>query len=238
MHTSSAYPWYQGGVRALAVCVALAWMAMLCVGCGSPGRPEPTTSTSASGDGVRPANIMRVRGELPEGYEVADLAGSMSPVTFWGLGVAWSADPVRCGSLGDPASGSAGELGWSASGAGGIVSAVVAAQTAELDATSGGDCARWTVASGHTTGTVTTGQGPDIEGATTVGLAVDTTTVVEGGTETRSRADTFIAYLAEHVVHVTVVSDPGSASPALGMEFASQLLVSAVSALRSKDAAG
>jgi hypothetical protein len=238
VHTPSAYPWYQDDVRIQSVCVT-AMLCVLCTACGSPGRPEPTGPvSSAPGDGVHPANIMRVRSELPEGYEVADLTGPASPVAFWGFGAGWSAEPVRCGALGDPAQGNPQVRGWSASGPGGIVYAVVADEVTELDATVGGDCARWTVTSGHTSGTVATIQGPDIEAATTVGMSVDTITVVEGGSETRSTADTFVAHLAEHVVHVTVVGDPGSTTQALGPEFASQLLSSAVSALRSTGAAG
>ena len=64
------------------------------------------------------------------------------------------------------------------------------------------------------------------------GLSTATTTVVEGGTETRSHADTFIAYLGDYVAFVTVVTDPGSPDPALGQDFAAELLVKTVSALR------
>ncbi|MBW8711263.1 MAG: DUF5642 family protein, partial [Mycobacterium sp.] len=53
-----------------------------------------------------------------------------------------------------------------------------------------------------------------------------------GGTETRSHADTFTAYLGDYVTFVTVVSDPGSPNPALGQDFAADLLVKTVSALR------
>lgn len=63
-------------------------------------------------------------------------------------------------------------------------------------------------------------------------MATATTTVVEGGTETRSHADTFTAYLGDYVAFVAVVTDPGSPNPALGQEFAAQLLVKTVSALR------
>jgi hypothetical protein len=73
---------------------------------------------------------------------------------------------------------------------------------------------------------------PAIDGAATVGLSTTATTVVEGGTETHSDADTFTAYLGEYVAFITVVTDPGSPNPSLGQDFAAELLVKAVGALR------
>ena len=73
---------------------------------------------------------------------------------------------------------------------------------------------------------------PAIDGAATVGLSTTTTTVVEGGTEIHTHAVTFTAYLAGYVASVTVVSDPDSPNPSLGQDFAPQLLVKTVSALR------
>jgi len=73
---------------------------------------------------------------------------------------------------------------------------------------------------------------PAVDGSATVGLSTTTTTVVEGGTETHSHSDTFIAYLGDYVAFVTVVSDPGSPNPPLGQGFAADLLVKTVSALR------
>ena len=73
---------------------------------------------------------------------------------------------------------------------------------------------------------------PTIDGAATVGLSTTTTTTVEGGTETHSDADTFTAYLGDYVAFVTVVSDPGAPNPPLGQDFAADLLVKTVSALR------
>jgi len=73
---------------------------------------------------------------------------------------------------------------------------------------------------------------PAIDGAATVGLSITATTVVEGGTETHSHADTFTAYLGEYVAFITVVTEPGSPNPALGQDFAAELLVKTVSALR------
>jgi hypothetical protein len=173
-----------------------------------------------------------VRTELPSGYEVVALSGRAAPVAFWGLGPNWTADPPPCGALADPAAGAATTRGWSASGAGGIVYAVVAASTATLDPALIDECGQWTVSAGHTGGTVGFVAAPTIDGAATVGLSTSTTTVVEGGTETHSHADTFTAYLGDYVAFVTVVSDPGSPNPALGQQFASDLLVKTVSALR------
>ena len=94
------------------------------------------------------------------------------------------------------------------------------------------ECRQWTVSAGHTRGTVAVVAAPAIDGAVTVGLSTSTTATVEGGTETHSRADTFTAYLGEYVAFVTVVGDPGSPNPQLGLQFASDLLVKTVSALR------
>ena len=57
-------------------------------------------------------------------------------------------------------------------------------------------------------------------------------TVVEGGTETTSTAYTFGAYLGDYLAFVTVVMEPGSPNPPLGQDFAADLLVKTVSALR------
>jgi Domain of unknown function (DUF5642) len=181
---------------------------------------------------VNPARIEQVRTELPSGYEVAALPGRAAPAALWGLGAGWTADPPRCGALADPVAGAAATRGWSASGAGGIVYAVLAASTATLDPALIDECRHWTVSGGHTGGTVAIVAAPAIDGAATVGLTTSTTTVVEGGTETHSHADTFTTYLGDHVVFVTVVSDPGSPNPPLGQDFAADLLVKTVSALR------
>jgi hypothetical protein len=182
---------------------------------------------------VNPARIEHVRADLPSGYEVAALSGRAAPVAFWGLGPDWTADPPRCGALVDPVADAPTTRGWSASGAGGIVYAVVAGSAATLDPSLADECGQWTVSAGHTSGSVTFVAAPAIEGAATVGLSTTTTTVVEGGTETHSHADTFTAYLADYVAFVTVVSDPGSPNPSLGQDFAAKLLVKTVSALRS-----
>jgi hypothetical protein len=134
--------------------------------------------------------------------------------------------------LGDPAAGAEKPRGWSASGAGGIVYAVVAASTATLDPALLDECGQWAVSAGRTSGSVALASAPEIDGATTVGLSTTATTAVEGGTETHSHADTFTAYLGGYVAFVTVVTDPGSPNPALGQDFAAELLVKTASALR------
>ena len=181
---------------------------------------------------MNPARIERVRTELPSGYEMAALAGRAAPVAFWGLGPDWTADPLRCGALADPVADAATTRGWSASGAGGIVYAMVAGSNATLDPSLNVECEQWTVSAGHTSGSVTLVAAPAIDGAATVGLSTATTTVVEGGTETHSHADTFTAYLGDYVAFITVVTDPGSPNPALGQDFAAKLLAKTVSALR------
>ena len=73
---------------------------------------------------------------------------------------------------------------------------------------------------------------PHIEGSDTVAVAAAISTVVESGTQTDARAYTFSAYLDTHFVCVTLVTDPGSPEPPLPPEFAADLLVKTVSALR------
>lgn len=217
----------------------------LCAACGPSDAPHPTAGSSAPSSqavGVDLAGVARVRGDLPAGYEVGDLVGRVAPLAFWGFGPQWVADPPQCGVLADPAVDAATIRGWSASGPGGIVYVVAAAGGQERsdsgDVTGGsvpavlGECASTTLTAGHTSGTVATVEAPAIDGATTVGVRTDTTTVVEGGTETHSHADTFTAYLDGYVAYVTVVTDPGSSAQALDAEFAAALLVKTVSALR------
>ena len=210
-------------LAALSFCVAA---------CGHAPFSAPSTATTASSASVNPVRIERVRTELPSGYEVAALSGRAAPVAFWGLGPDWGADPPRCGPLADPVAAAATTRGWSASGAGGIVYAVVAGSKATLDPSLLDECGQWTVSAGHTSGTVAFVAAPAIDGTGTVGLSTTITTVVEGGTETHSHADTFTAYLGDYVAFVTVVSDPGSPNPSLGQDFAAGLLVKAVRALR------
>lgn len=180
---------------------------------------------------VNPARVDRSRSALPDGYEVTAYTGSPTPVALWGLHPPADVDPPQCAALASPAVDPATAKGWSASGAGGIVYAVAAAAPGGPGVLPA-DCARWTVSSGPTTATVRAVPAPSVEAAQTVGMRTDANTVVEGGTETRSHADTFVAYLGDHVCVVAVVTDPGSPHPALGPQFAADLLTETVSALR------
>jgi hypothetical protein len=200
--------------------------------CGQSPSSGPSTATSGASTAVNPARIERVRVDLPSGYEVAPLAGRAAPLAFWGFGPGWTADPPRCLALADPVADAATTRGWSASGAGGIVYAVVAGSASTLDRSLIDECGQWTVSAGRTSGSVTSLAAPAIDGAATVGLSTTATTVVEGGTETHSHVDTFTAYLGDYVAFITVVTDPGSPNPALGQDFAAELLVKTVSALR------
>jgi hypothetical protein len=209
-------------------------MALLVAACGAsdPAPPDATLSPAASPQ-VNPARIDRSRDALPGGYEVAGIAGPARPTEWWGFGAQWTAAPPQCGVLADPALDPGSTRGWSGSGPGGIVYAVVAESTANLDAAVTAECGQWGLSGGHASGTVSLTAAPTIEGAETVAMATATTTVVEGGTETHSHADTVTAYLRGHVVFVSVVTDPGSPNPRLGAEFANELMVKTVAALRS-----
>jgi hypothetical protein len=226
--------WYQQRVRLYASIAAVA----LCVaGCGAPvGSPSSAISTVPSSPSVQvdPTNIARVRGDLPAGYEIADIRAA--PAAMWGFGPGWTAEPPQCGALAEPVVDGAVTRGWSGSGTGGIVYAVVTGSPAApvtLDPALIGECGQWTLSAGHTSGAVTFVAAPAIDGVTTVGMSTATRTVVEGGTETHTHADTFTAYLGDYVAIVTVVTDPGSPNPPLGQDFAAELLVKTVSALRS-----
>jgi hypothetical protein len=238
---------YQQRVRLFATIAAVA----LCVaGCGQPSGPPTSAGSPVPSDTsvqVNPANIARVRTDLPAGYEIADIDGGQersdpgfsrsraAPAAMWGFGPGWTADPSQCGALAEPVVDGAVTRGWSGSGGGGIVYAVVTGSPPApvgLDAALLAECGRWTLSAGHTSGSVTFIAAPTIEGVATVGVSAATTIVVEGGTETDSHADTFTAYLGDYVAIVTVVTDPGSPNPPLGQEFAAELLVKTVSALR------
>lgn len=233
---SNCLVWYQTGVcrcgPVLAVAVLVAGTA-----CTDP-RPSPTsspTTTSTVNSQVNPARISRVRSELPAGYEVADVNGPASPAAFWGFGPGWTTEPPQCAALAGPATDDATTHGWSGSGPGGIVHAAVTGSPTSpvtLDPVLLGDCGQWTVTSGNTAGIVSLIDAPVIDGATTVGMDTQAKTVVEGGTETLSAAYTFSAYVDDYLVFVTVVTDPGSPNPPLGREFAADLIVKTVSALR------
>src|SRR4051812_8965775 len=96
-----------------------------CIAACSPAVAPAPTSPPAVSAGVDPVRVEPVRADLPTGYEFTPLPARAEPVALWGLGPQWTADPPVCAGLGDPAAGAA-VHGWSASGAGGIVYAVVA----------------------------------------------------------------------------------------------------------------
>ena len=224
------------GARGVPRFVSYAAVALSIAACTQAPTP-PTTTTAPSTPSVRvtPANIERARGELPDGYEVADVSGRVSPAAFWGFGPDWLADPPQCGALAEPVADGATTRGWSGSGPGGIVYAVVTGSPPAqvgFDPALIAECGQWTLAGGHTTGAVALVDAPAIDAAATVGMVTEAKTVVEGGTETNSRAHTVTAYLGDYLAFVTVVTDPGSPNPPLGQDFAAALLVKTVSALR------
>ena len=163
------------------------------------------------------------------------MAGPVSAAGLWGFGPGWRAEPSQCGALADPAPGDAGARGLSASGQGGTVYVVVAAAppgAASSDAALLDQCGQWTMNFAHTSGVVTLSEAPHIDGVDTIAMTVATRTAVESGTETVGQASTALAYLGDHVAFVTLVTDPGSVHPPLDSQFAADLLVKTVAALR------
>ncbi|WP_307786825.1 DUF5642 family protein [Mycolicibacterium mengxianglii] len=224
-------------MRSLALSVLAVTVLAGCAQAGQPSVPAPVTSVAPQAESapVDPERIRRIRSELPDGYEIADVAGyASSPVAFWGFGRGWTAQPPQCAPLMDPApDGPA--LGVSGSGPGGIIHVVVvsgAVALLGLDPVQLGECPQWTMAYGGATADVSLVDAPMIDGAATLGVTSTIRSVAEAGTETDSRADTFMAYLGEHVVFVTLVTDPGAVDPPLPPQYASDLLVEAVSTLR------
>jgi hypothetical protein len=169
---------------------------------------------------------------------VGDLTGRTAPVALWGLGEPWTVQPPQCASLVDPPLDPATVRGWSASGPGGIVYAVAGYLSGGVDESLQGQCRTFSVVAGHTATTVDMIDAPGVDGASTHGLRAEAATVVEGGTETRSHADTFTAYIGAVVTYVTVVTDPGSTGAPLGPDFAATLLTTTVSALRGSAGSG
>ena len=88
------------------------------------------------------------------------------------------------------------------------------------------------MAAGRTSVSVRLTDAPRIDGAETLGMVADVRTSVESGTEIDSRAYTFTAYLGDYYAFTTLTTDPGSPLPALPPQFAADLLVKTVSALR------
>jgi uncharacterized protein DUF5642 len=210
-------------------------LTLLTVACANT-RQHALTPSSTPVQQVNPANVKRVGRELPPGYEVTGVSRVAAPPAVWGLGADGAAAPSRCAALADPAGGHGESVqGISGSGAGGIVYAVVTAVSTgpvALDRSLVAACPQWTMTNGHATAHVRLIGSPRIEGVQTLGMSTDTTTSVEGGNEIDSRANTFTAYLGDYYAFTTLVSDPGSPSPPLPPQFAADLLVKTVSALR------
>ena len=216
---------------------AMSVIILLLASCTHAHQPAPAPSQSTAARNVNPANIRRLGRELPPGYEVTGISGQAAPPVIWGLGGDGAASPARCALLADPAGGHGQSAqGISGSGAGGIVYVVVAAAPTgpvALDQFLVNQCHEWTMTSRRATARVNLVDPPRIDGAETLGMAADITTSVEGGNEIGSRANTFTAYLGDYYAFTTVISDPGSPDSALTPQFASNLLVKAVSALRA-----
>lgn len=218
---------------------------LLIAACAEPPAPVVSPSPSAHGTGVHPANIKRMGRELPPGYEVTSgMAVAAAPRVIWGLKAEApliTTKPPQCATLADPGNGRGQAQGVSGSGSGGIVNAVVVALPAlpgpvAPDHNLLAGCARWTMTdahTGHIEADVHLIDAPHIEGADTVGMVADTRTSVESGAEIDSRTTTFVAYLGDYYAFTTVTTDPGSVLPALTPQFAADLLVKTVSALRS-----
>ena len=200
---------------------ALVALGTVCAGCAGAPESAPPAGTTAPDLTVEPARIDRARHALPPGYEVTPYTGAPTPLAVWGLAGPVEAQPAQCVELAAPPVRPDSAQGWSASGPGGIIYAEAAA------------CQSWTATAGHTSATVRELPAPALEAAHTVGMATAATTVVEGGTETRADADTFVAHLGQFVCFVALVTDPGSAYPRLDAAFAADLVVETVSALRS-----
>jgi hypothetical protein len=214
------------------------WAAVLAVGlaaaCAKGATPPPSATSPAAGHAINPSRIKRIASDMPSGYERTTVSGPVAPATIWGLGTGWTADPAQCAPLADPAAGhTESAQGVSGSGAGGIVYAVVAPlAVAGPDLAVVAACPRWTVTNGRARSEVRLVDAPHIDGAHTVAMASDTTTSAEGGRRIESHADTFIAYLGDSFAFTTLVTDPGSAHAPLRPQFAADLLVKTVSALR------
>lgn len=215
---------------------------LLAAACAQSPAPTPLASptkspTSVHGAAINPANIKRVGRELPPGYEVTTgIPSRASPRVIWALAADATAKPPQCATLADPGSGrDQSAQGLSGSGAGGIVDAIVVALPSgpvTLDHNLVAACGQWTMIAGGTRVSVGLTDPPRIDGAETLGMVADVRTSVESGTEIDSRAYTFTAYLGDYYAFTTLTVDPGSVVLALPPQFAADLLVKTVSALR------
>jgi Domain of unknown function (DUF5642) len=214
-------------------------LALLVTACAHSPAPKPSAAPPppAHATAVNPANIKRVVRELPPNYEVTTgIPSGASPRVIWSLEAGATAQPRQCAGLADPGNGrDQSAQGLSASGAGGVIDAVVVALPGPVGLDPGvvAACGRWTMTARRTTASIRLTDSPRIDGAETVGMIVDTKSSVESGTEIDSRAYTFTAYLGNYYTFTTLTTDPGSALPALPPQFAADLLVKTVSTLRS-----
>jgi hypothetical protein len=227
--------WYQTSVRVLRFIVALVTSALVACSVEQPSAPRGGTAVddAVSAEVINPDNLPRMRHNFPAGYEVENLTGPFSPAGLWGLTAGWVADPPRCAALAAPAAEAAPTRGLSGSGPGGIIYTVVATTDAPAPALEMlNACARWTITSPNSTATVDLVDAPRMDRVATVATASATRTVVEGGRETDSAARTATAYPGEHIVFVTVVTDPGSPQPQLPQDFAAEFLAQTLAALR------
>ncbi len=211
------------------VAVALAAGLTACSSAPAPVAGAPSAANAAAP--INPARVERSRAALPDGYEITAYQGPPAPVALWGMRVPAVTEPPQCAALAAPAADPSTARGWSGSGPGGIAYAVVAGVPAGSQVLPH-DCGSWTVSAGPTTATVVGVPAPRIDGADVVGMRTDAVTVVEGGTETRLHAQTFIATLGDYLCLVSLVTDPGSPHPALAPDFAAHLLTETVAALR------
>jgi len=209
---------------------------LMIAGCAHPTEHRPSPPVGSAAHRVDPGNIRRVRRDLPPGYEVAPISNVSAPENVWGIGGVGVADPARCAPLADPAGGHGqGAQGISGSGPGGTVyAAVVAAPVGGVVLDHGllDQCRQWSMTGRRASAHVHLIDAPHIQSADSVGMTADIVTAVEGGNEIGSQASTFTAYLGDYYAFTTVVSDPGSPNPALTPQFAADLLVKTVSAVR------
>jgi hypothetical protein len=210
---------------------------VLLAGCSHPAGRAPSPSAQPAMRPINPDNIRRVRRDLPPGYEASSITGVTAPQSIWGIGGDGTAKPARCAALADPVGGHGESAqGISGSGSGGTVYAVVvAAPTGRfaLEESLLGPCGQWSMTGKRASAHVHLVDAPRVEDAETLGMAAEIVTSVEGGNEIASRVSTFSAYLGDYYVFTAAVSDPGSPNQALTPQFAADLLVKTMSALRT-----
>src|ERR1700753_456846 len=153
--------------------------------CAHPSQHAPAPSGGAAARHVDPANIRRVRRDIPPGYEVTTVTDVTAPPGIWGLGGAGGAAPPRCAALADPAGGHGqSPQGISGSGPGGTVYAVVlAAPTGPLvlDQSLVAQCRQWSMTGRRASARVHLVDAPRIDGAETLGMAAEIVTFSERG---------------------------------------------------------